>query len=105
MKVFISQPMSGFTDAEIVATRERIFGDYQAENPNAVLVDAYSEIKGKMGEYYTYIHPNVAMLGNAIMALAEADLIIFAPGWEKARGCRIEQKVATYYDIPMRYAR
>lgn len=105
MKVFISQPMSGLTDAEIIAVREKIFGDYEADHPGATLMDAYSEIKKHMGEFYTFEHPNVAMLGEAVQALADSDVILFAPGWENHRGCRIEQKIATYYDIPMEYVR
>lgn len=105
MKVFISQPMSGLTDAEIIAVREKIFGDFEAENPNAELLDSYGEVKSRMGEYYTYEHPNVAMLSKAVDELADADVILFAPGWEKHRGCRIEEKIATYYDIPKKYVR
>lgn len=104
MKVFVSQPMSGLTDAEIIAVREKVFGDYKADHPNAVLMDAYSEIKKGMGEYYTYEHPNVAMLSKAIDMLADSDIVLFAKGWEKHRGCRIEDKIATYYDIKKEYA-
>lgn len=104
MKVFISQPMSGLTDAEIVAVREKIFGEYQADHPEAVLMDAYSETKKRMGEFFTYQHSDVAMLAFAIEMLADSDVIIFAKGWEHHRGCRIEDKVATYYDIPKIYA-
>ena len=105
MKVFVSQPMSGLTDAEIIAIREKVFGDYQADHPNAVLMDAYTSIKKRFGEFYTYEHPNVAMLAASIDMLADADVILFAKGWEKHRGCRIEDKVATYYDIKKEYAR
>ena len=105
MKVFVSQPMSGLTDLEIVTTREKIFEDYKSEHPDAVLIDAYAEIKKRMGEYYTYQHPNVAMLAQAIDALADCDVVLFAKGWENHRGCRIEEKVATYYDIHKIYVR
>lgn len=105
MKVFISQPMSGLTDAEIIAVREKIFEDYYTDHPHAELLDAYSVIKENMGEYYTYNHPNVAMLSTAIRALADAEVVLMAPGWEKHRGCRIEQKIAAYYDIPIEYVR
>ena len=104
MKVFISQPMSGLTDAEIVAVREKIFGEYQASHPEAVLMDSYADTKSKMGEFFTYQHSDVAMLANAIDILADSDVIIFAKGWEHHRGCRIEDKIATYYDIPKIYA-
>ena len=105
MKVFISQPMRGRSDAEIIAEREKIFGDYQADHPQAELLDSYEAIKKRMGEYHTYENPRVAMLGEAISTLADADLVIFAKGWESHPGCRIEEKIATYYDINREYVR
>lgn len=105
MKVFISQPMSDLSDGEIIAIREKIFGDYQAEHPDAYLLDSYEDIKRHMGEYYTATNPTVAMLARAVDIMADADVILFAPGWEKHRGCRIEDKIATYYDIKKVYVR
>ncbi len=105
MKVFVSQPMQGLTDAEIIATRERIFGDYNADHPEAVLLDSYDSLKRKMGDFHTYEHPRVAMLGEAVKVLADADIVLFAKGWENHPGCRIEERVATYYDIHREYAR
>ena len=40
-------------------------------------------------------------LARSIEFLARADVAIFAPGWQKARGCRIEHQCAEDYDIPM----
>lgn len=39
-------------------------------------------------------------LGRSIMALAQADLAIFHPGWREARGCIIEHMVCAIYNIP-----
>lgn len=105
MKVFISQPMSGRTDAEIIAIREKLFDEYKAENPDASLVDAYADVMSHMGEYYTYEHPPIAMLAESLMCLADSDLVIMAPRWENHRGCQVEHQVAKYYDIPIKYAR
>lgn len=105
MKVFVSQPMKGLTDQEVVAVREKIFGDFKADHPNAELLDSYGAIKKKMGEYFTYVNPSVAMLGESIQTLADADVVLFAKGWENYPGCRIEEKVATYYDINRVYVR
>ena len=33
--------------------------------------------------------------------LAKADVAVFAPGWEYARGCRIERQCAEEYGIPV----
>jgi len=31
--------------------------------------------------------------------MADADAVIFAPGWRDARGCRVEHVVASEYDL------
>lgn len=105
MNVFVSQPMKGKTDAEIITTREKIFMEYQSENPEAILLDSYEWIKKGMGTYQLTQHPPVAMLAEAIGVLADADVVLFAKGWENHPGCRIEERVATYYDIPRVYVK
>ena len=39
-------------------------------------------------------------LGKALQMMSEADVIYFVPGWEDARGCRIEHQAAVQYGIP-----
>ena len=90
--LFISQPMAGKTTEEIVAVRET----------------AIASAKEKLGEevvvipsiFYGYdeLHP-LKLLSMAISRLAEADVAYFAPGWEDARGCRIEHQCAINYGI------
>lgn len=41
----------------------------------------------------------VADAAVALQELAEADAVIFAPGWETARGCRMEHLAAEEYGI------
>lgn len=38
-------------------------------------------------------------LARSIEFLAKADVAIFAPGWQAARGCRIEHQCALEYGI------
>lgn len=38
-------------------------------------------------------------LGKSLELLADADVAYFAPGWEDARGCKIEHTCAVEYDI------
>ena len=42
-------------------------------------------------------------LGKSISLMSDADLVVFAPGWEDARGCRIEHQVARDYGIQVSY--
>lgn len=104
MFVYISQPMSGKSEEEIIAVREKIFGDYQADHPEATLLGSYMN-EVELNRMPVYKNQPVALLGEAMQVMADADVVLFAPGWEKHRGCRIEDRVATYYDIKKVYVR
>lgn len=92
-KLFISQPMRGKTEEEILEVRaqaiqsaERVMGE------KVEVIDSF--IKGA---------PAAAkplwFLGESIKLLAKADVAYFAEGWEEARGCRIERECAEEYGI------
>ncbi len=100
-KVFISQPMRGISDAKVLVVREKLFNEYKAEHPDAVLIDNLVPPTEAM---LAVKHPRVQMLGRSIGRLADADVVIFANGWENYPGCRIENRVARYYDIDVIYA-
>ena len=38
-------------------------------------------------------------LSESILVLSDADAIIFAPGWEESRGCRIEHMIAEEFHM------
>ena len=104
MLVYVSQPMSGKSEEEITVQREKVFGDYLAEHPEATLLGSYYT-EADRNNMPVYKHQPIALLGEAIQIMADADVVIFAPGWEHARGCRIEERVATYYDLEKVYAK
>ena len=97
MKLFISQPMNGKTDEEILAERERLIEI--AERTTGEKIDPLDTFF----KDYTPTAPyqGVEFLGKSIMALAEADVAIFAPEWEQYRGCRIENRICLDYGIPV----
>lgn len=90
--LFISQPMSGLTNEEILKVRH----------------EATEYISNKYPEYSISVLPSykeqpyetnnavieVNLLGNAISLMASANIIYFVPGWQKSRGCQIENEVA-----------
>jgi len=108
LKVFISQPMRGKTDKEIVIERAEIIAyiiwwvnhRYKGEATDWEQIGSFFEGEAdNKGEV-----PNpVKYLARSIDKLAEADLCMFAPGWEKARGCRIERIIAAEYDKGVLY--
>lgn len=94
MKVFISQPMNGLPEEEVIAVRKRA-------------IETIEHVYGKVEIIESYIHENVPKnagrlwhLGESIKLMSEADLVVFCPGYENARGCRIEEAVCDEYDIP-----
>ena len=100
MKIFISQVMQDKTKEEIELDRayaieqaRRVYADHKLEIIDSYFTDYIPEGKRKALKY----------LAKSIELLADADAIVFAPGWEFARGCKIEQECAKAYDIPRLY--
>lgn len=91
MKLYISQPMRGLSDEQILEERraaqleaERIMGQ-PLELIDSLLSDCS---KGP-----------VWCLGRSICLMQDADVVYFARGWKEARGCRAEYVVAREYGI------
>ena len=92
-KVFISQPMSNKTEAEICADRKKLM----------IMTKALFDEDIKIIDSY---FPNVdekekllQLLGKGIALMADADAVVFARGWQEYRGCRIEHSCALEYGI------
>lgn len=93
MKVFISQPMAGYAVNVIEEVRKTICKQFSIKNE-----DLIDNINKNIQDGIK--NTRVCCLGDSIRLMAAADLVIFAPGWEDARGCRIEHKVCEEYGIP-----
>ena len=92
-RIFISQPMRGKTDTEIL--KERVFAITKAR----VLIGEEFEV---IDTFYTDFHPNanpLEYLARSIKDLATADIAIFIGDWKNYRGCRIEYLCAVEYGI------
>ena len=95
-KLFISQPMRGLTDIEILKVRleiknraEKIIGE-PLELINSFFEDYPKEINKYKPVWY---------LGKSIQFLSQADIVYFGGDWRNARGCKIEYEIATTYGI------
>lgn len=84
--------MRGLTDEAIKERQQKIFKKFSTEE--SVLLDTV------VNEAPEGSNEACFCLGRSIMMLSEADVAIFAVGWEKARGCVIEHKVCEEYGIP-----
>lgn len=92
-KVMISQSMKDKTEEEISKERNKIIKKYLPETQYEVINTIFTEFASK--------NSPVKCLAKSIDALADVDLVIFAPGWEYARGCRIEYRIAKDYGIAL----
>lgn len=91
-KVFISQPMNGMTDDEIMRERERAIKAVSEALGEVELLDSFFDDVPEDATPLWY-------LGQSILVLAQADVAYFMSGWETARGCRIEHECAARYGI------
>ena len=95
-KLFISQPMRGLTDEEILKAREEIKNRAEKtigeplELINSFIEDYPGEINNSAPVWY---------LGKSIEFLSQADIVYFGGDWRNARGCRIEYEIANAYGI------
>lgn len=95
-KLFISQPMKGLTDEEILKAREKIkTRAEQAIGEQVELIDSFVE------DYPGEINKSIPVwyLGKSIQFLSQADIAYFGGDWRNARGCKIEYEIANAYGI------
>ena len=96
MKVFISCPMIGPSREEIIQKRDSITKKLEERFGNITVIDSYFSEFDLMK---SSLNVSVYCLGRAIIKLSEADIVVFAEGWENARGCRIEHTIAQDYGM------
>lgn len=95
MKLFISQPMKGKTDEEILKVRERAIKSakkYLDKDEEVEVIDSFFQNAPADARPLWF-------LGKSLELLSTADVAYFAKGWENARGCRIENTCAIEYGI------
>ena len=99
-RVLISQPMTGRTLDEVKKERQDIETIMHELNEglstkgiSVTVIDSFDEqafIEGR--------NP-LDFLGDCIKKMSEANIVVFAPGWDKSRGCRIEHQCAVEYRL------
>lgn len=98
-KIYISQPMRGRATDDILRERKQLI----AEAAVALQTDDVEVLDTYRGAYTD--KPPLRLLAWALEKMADADAVIFAPGWRDARGCRVEHFAASQYAIPILYGR
>ena len=93
MKLFISQPMNGKTDEEILAVRAKaIEAAEEAVGEKVEVIDSFFQGAPVDANPLWY-------LAKSLELLSTADVAYFAKDWEQYRGCRIENTCAIEYGI------
>ena len=95
-KIFISQPMMGLTDEEILNKRQEI-----RKNAEKVIKEPVELIDSFIEDYPGEINKHIPVfyLGKSIQFLSQADIAYFGGDWRNARGCKIENEIAKQYGI------
>lgn len=92
-RLFISQPMKGKTDEEILKEREAAIAKAKETCGEEVeVIDSFFQSAPADARPLWF-------LGKSLELLSTADIVYFAPGWKDARGCKIEHTCALEYGI------
>lgn len=92
-KLFISQPMRGKTDEEILDERaDAVQAARDALGEEVEVIDSFFQSAPADAKPLWF-------LGESLKMLAKADIAYFAPGWRDARGCKIEHACAGAYGV------
>lgn len=84
--------MRGLTADYIMRQRKRILEYVRNKFPDDDIDEIHSFITAN-DECSTPLE----CLAESLWLMADADIVVFAPGWEKARGCEIEHECAKRY--------
>ena len=95
MKIFISQPMRGKTDAEILAERERAIKAAKAK-----WGDDVEALESFFRDNPTEAKP-LWFWDKSLKVMADADAVIVCKGWSEASGCKVEIVFADAYKLPV----
>jgi len=94
-KLFISQPMRGKTNEEILATRARAIESAERHLGEKVeVLDSFFKDAPADASPLWY-------LAKSLELLSTADVAYFTEEWENYRGCRIENACAIEYGIEL----
>ena len=103
--IFISQPMTGKSEEEILATRQKeidkIHQLFDADGEQVNIIDSYiddatrNEFQGRMGDAINW---DIYWLSQSLQKLALADTIWLCDGWEYSKGCNVELECAMQYN-------
>lgn len=96
MKIFISQPMKNKSYANIKQEREEIVSRLKEEYGEIEVIDSIFPI------IKTDRNSALRHLAKSLELMSDADIVVFAQGYEYARGCEIEYDCAVKYGLAVK---
>ena len=105
-KVFISQPMSGLTEREILEARHKAIKAIQETYDDVEIIDSYfsPDIRNLLETSFDDIKNwSLYYLGTAIQKLSQADTLWLVGDWQHSNGCNIEFDCANRYGLDIVY--
>ena len=111
INVFISQPMTGKSEEEILATRqkeiEKIHQFFDADGVEINIIASYIDdaTRKHFKEHVSDdINWDIFWLSQSLERLAMADMIWLCDGWEYSKGCNVELECAIQYGLDIVYS-
>ena len=111
INIFISQPMTGKSEEEILATRQKeidkIHQLFDADGVEINIIASYIDdaTRNRLQECVgDGINWDIYWLSQSLQRLALADTIWLCEGWEYSKGCNIELKCAIQYGLNIVYS-
>ena len=113
MRVFISQPMTGLNEKDILATRESATKDieeyFKDSDEDVTILPSYfhDQIRNSVEEEARRdegtVNWDIFWLSQSLSHLAFADVVWVCKGWRNSIGCGFEHDIAEEYGIPIIY--
>ena len=92
-KLFVSQMFHGRTEEEIFEERAQIVEKIEhLFEEKFEVIDQYHQSKPEGSGKFYYLSQDILMIENA-------DIVVFAPNWHEASGCRVEHELCLVYGI------
>ena len=109
--IFISQPMSGKSEEEILATRQeaidKIHQLFDADGVEINIIASYIDdatrkhFKERVSDDINW---DIFWLSQSLERLAMADMIWLCDGWKHSKGCNVEHECAIQYGLDIVYS-
>lgn len=109
MRIFISQPMTGLDEEEILFTRAKekakarlMFGDDVEFAPSYTSDATRMRVEQHSKRAYE-MNWDIYWLVDSLRFLCTCDILWLVEGWEKSKGCTMEREIAEMYGLDVYY--